>query len=79
MVLIKNLNFFTFFYCRLNRPGKRFCRYSRKEKSVLDSKITKLKKSKFWYFSKGVSPWFWFWFSRYSRKAFLNLVHVATV
>ena len=27
--------------------------------ACLDSKITKLKKLKFCYFSKGVSPWFW--------------------
>ena len=25
----------------------------------LDSKITKLKKLKIWYFSKGVGPWSW--------------------
>ena len=48
MVLVKNLKIFSSFYCRLNRPKKAF----------LDSKITKLKKSKFWYFSKGVSPYF---------------------
>ena len=29
------------------------------KKAFLDSKITKLKKSRFWYFCKGVSPWFW--------------------
>ena len=46
MVLVKNLKIFSSFYCRLNRPKKAFS----------DSKITKLKKSKFWYFSKGVSP-----------------------
>ena len=34
MVLVKNLNFFSFFYCRLNRPGKCFCCYSRKERGV---------------------------------------------
>ena len=28
------------------------------KKAFLDPKITKLKKSKIWYFSKGVSPWF---------------------
>ena len=31
----KKIEFFLFFfYCRLIRPGKRFCLYSRKEKSV---------------------------------------------
>ena len=53
MVLIKNLNFFSFFDCRLNRPGKRFCRYSiKRKKAFLHSKITKLKKSKFFFWSK---------------------------
>ena len=32
MVLVKYLKYFSSFYCRLNRPGKRFCGYSRKEK-----------------------------------------------
>ena len=54
MVLVKNLQFFSSFYCGLNRLGKCFCCYSRKEKGgFFNSKITKLKKSKFWYFSKG--------------------------
>ena len=30
-----------------------------RKKAFLAAKITKLKKSRFWYFSKGVSPWFW--------------------
>ena len=30
-----------------------------RKKAFLHSKITKLKKLKVWYFSKGVSPWFW--------------------
>ena len=34
MVLVKNLKFFSSFYRRLNRPGKCFCCYSRKEKGV---------------------------------------------
>ena len=34
MVLVKNLNFFSSFYRRLNRPRKCFCCYSRKEKGV---------------------------------------------
>ena len=29
------------------------------KKAFLDSKITKLRKLKIWYFSKGVGPWFW--------------------
>ena len=30
----KKIEFFSCFYCRLNRPGKHFCRYSRKEKGI---------------------------------------------
>ena len=30
-----------------------------REKEFLDFKITKLKKLKIWYFSKGVGPWYW--------------------
>ena len=30
-----------------------------RKKVFLDSKITKFRKSKIWYFSKGVGPWFW--------------------
>ena len=35
------------------------------KKAFLDPKITKLKKSKIWYFSKGVSPWFFVKFSMF--------------
>ena len=38
------------------------------KKAFLDPKITKLKKSKIWYFSKGVSPWFF--------VKFLKIFHV---
>ena len=34
MVLLKILHFFSSFYCGLNRLGKSFCCYSRKEKGV---------------------------------------------
>ena len=34
MVLLKILHFFSSFYCGLNRLGKCFCCYSRKEKGV---------------------------------------------
>ena len=54
MVLVKNLNFFSSLYCRLNRPGKCFFFVTLESKRVFFySKITKLKKSKFWYFSNG--------------------------
>ena len=56
MVLVKNLNFFSSLHCRLNRPGKCFffVTLERKKAVFFYSKITKLKKSKFWYFSKGI-------------------------
>ena len=45
MVLLKILHFFSSFYCGLNRLGKCFCCYSRKEKRrFFDSKITKFNK-----------------------------------
>ena len=44
MVLVKNLNFFSSFYRRLNRPGKCFCCYSRKEKSIFRLSNHKVKK-----------------------------------
>ena len=31
---VKKCKIFSSFYCRLNKPGKCFCRYSRKEKGV---------------------------------------------
>ena len=55
MVLVTNLNFFSSLYRRLNRPGKCFFFVTlERKRAFFYSKITKLKKSKFWYFSKGI-------------------------
>ena len=55
MVLVKNLNFFSSLYCRLNRPGKCFFFVTlERKKAFFHSKITQSKKLKFWYFSKGI-------------------------
>ena len=44
MVLVTNLNFFSFSYCRLNSPGKCFFCYSRKEKGIFRLQNHKVKK-----------------------------------
>ena len=58
MVLVKNLNFFHLFILGLIGQENVFVNILEGKKGFLDSKITKLKKSNIWYFSKGVSPWF---------------------
>ena len=58
MVLVKNLNFFHLFILGLIGQENVFVNILERKKGFLDSKITKLKKSNIWYFSKGVSPWF---------------------
>ena len=44
---------------RRNRPGKCVSRFSRKKNALVDDNNKKLRKSKNWDFSKGVSPSFW--------------------
>ena len=58
MVLVKNLNFFHLFILGLMGQENVFVDILERKKAFLDPKITKLKKSKICYFSKGVSPWF---------------------
>ena len=58
MVLVKNLNCFHLFILGLIGQENVFVNILERKKGFLDSKITKLKKSNIWYFSKGVSPWF---------------------
>ena len=55
----KKFEFFVFFTIGQIGQENVFVDILERKKAFLDSKITKLKKSKFWYFSKGVSPWFW--------------------
>ena len=66
MVLVKNLNFFHLFILGLIGQENVFVNILERKKGFLDSKITKLKKSNIWYFSKGVSPWF---FSLRSKRS----------
>ena len=58
MVLVQKWPFFQLFYFRQYRPGKCLLRYSRTENTFLDYKNNKFKKSRNWYFFKGVKPWF---------------------
>ena len=55
MVLVKKLG--NFLFCIPER--KRSYNYLKTKNAVLDDKNKKLKNSKNWFFSKGVSPWFW--------------------
>ena len=57
MALVKNLKFFHPFIFGKIRQENVFDDVLERKKAFLDSEITKLKKSKNWYFSKG--PWFW--------------------
>ena len=60
MVLVKNLQFFSSFYCGLNRLGKCFCCYSRKEKGVfLTLKSQSYKSRNFGIFPKGLGLVHW--------------------
>ena len=59
MVLLKNWQFFHLFI--LGKIGQEnvFENILERNKAFPDYKNKKLKKSKIWDFSKGVSPWFW--------------------
>ena len=77
MVLVKNWQFFSIFILRENSPEK--CVLNQEKvfydilddrNAFLDYKNKKLKKSKNWGFSKGVSPWFWSKIANFSRFLF---------
>ena len=77
MVLVKNLAIFLDFYFTENTPEK--CVLNQKKvfydilddrNAYLEYKKKKLKKSKYWDFSKGVSPWFWSKIGNFSRFLF---------
>ena len=58
MVLVKNWQFFHL--CIIGKIGQEnVFENILKKKAFQDYKNKKLKKSKNWDFSKGVSPWFW--------------------
>ena len=60
MVLIKNLKFFHLFsWQKLMRKETVFDNILERKKAFLYYKKQKVKKSKNWHFSKGVTPWFW--------------------
>ena len=70
MVLVKNWKFFQIFI--LGKIGQKNVFYDILEgrNAFLDYKNKKLKKSKNWDFSKGVSPWFWSKIGNFSRFLF---------
>ena len=59
MVVVKNMKFghVFFFFCKISQKNV-FENILETKKSFEDYKIEKLKKSKNWDFSNGVSPWF---------------------
>ena len=59
MVLIKNLKFFHLFIFGKIRKENVFDNILERKKAFLYYKKQKVKKSKNWHFSKGVTPWFW--------------------
>ena len=59
MVLVKNWNFFHLsIWGKIGQESELHDMLEGKN-AFLDYKNNKLKKSKNWEFSKGVSPWFW--------------------
>ena len=59
MFLVKYLKFFHLFIFGKISWQNVFDVILESKKVFLDSKITKLRKLKIRYFSKGVGPWFW--------------------
>ena len=59
MVLVKNLKFFHLFIFGKIRKENVFDNILERKKAFLYYKKQKVKKSKNWHFSKGVTPWFW--------------------
>ena len=59
MVLVKNLKIFPFFIFGKIREENVFDDILEGKKAFLDYKKQKVKKVKYWDFSKEVSPWFW--------------------
>ena len=59
MVLVKNWPFFHVFFKDNIGQENVFYDILERKNAFLGYKNTKLKKSKNWDFSKGVSPWFW--------------------
>ena len=70
MIFVENLKFIHLFIFVQNRPGKGVKRYSRTKQGIPDYQNERVKKSKNWDFSKGVSPWFWSKLSKFSMFLF---------
>ena len=66
MTLVKNLKFSIFYFSKIGQENV-FNDILERRKAFLDSKIAKLRKSKIWYFSKGVGPLSIFFFLKKNR------------
>ena len=64
--------FRTFFLGNIGKE-KIFYNILKRRNAWLDYKYKKFKKSKNWYFSKGVNPWFWFKNRHFSKFFFGNI------
>ena len=60
MVLVQKWPFFQLFFLGTLGQENVFYDILERENAFLGYKNKKLKKSKNWYFSKGVNPWFWY-------------------
>ena len=79
MVLVQKWPFFQLFF--LGNIGQENVFYDILERKdgFLGYKNKKLEKSKNWYFSKGVSPWFWYKNGHFSNFYFLGNIRQENV
>ena len=66
MVLLQKWPFFQLFFLDNVVQENVFYDILERKNAFLGYKNTKLKKSKIWDFSKGVSPWFWWKIGHFS-------------
>ena len=70
MVLVKNRPFFQVFILLIRGQENVFYDIVQRKNSFLTYKNKKLKKSKNWDLSRGVSPWFWSKIGHFSKLLF---------
>ena len=73
----KNGQFSNFFFLGNIGQENVFYNIVERKKASLSYKNKKLKKSKYWHFSKGVNPWFWSTNGRFSNFYFLGNIRQA--
>ena len=73
MLLVKNWPFFNLFFCDNIGQENVFYDILERENVFLRYKNKNFKKSKNWYFSKRVNPWFWSKMAIFSTFFFCNI------